>query len=701
MRATVPREEQDRTVSISFTLQYGDKLSPAERKPQLYCYFSDPIQESGTLLELPEDDAGRSIPVTVRGTLDRDALELPVDTKLVFYATCEKDNNFGSPCRVDAGFGTLNLRDMITTKSFTRDVALRLNTTGYIEKGRLRISIAQPSSQVDISARIQWEHSPISRAIQTASSTGTLLPVETEMLNYIRSVMQMEMSLPNTFPPTSNVRMPIYYGDVGMMKRDTPLPAAAFVLCKTPRSNLRFWVNALEIVQARRNMVVHDVDRMSLKEQALVMADMVCLVVQAMDYISDTVDGNRRFIHAQPGFIGSGVNQPFDLKKILGCERFGDALRDICGDCEDLGLAIAQIVFALCEANVEGHPQLACLQKICRQYVPILTLDSVTAAAVRAEGQPVKLGAHIKCVLISGHDFKKQLEKGIADMAPHHSAAPGGGGKAVSVGGGEAVAALINGQMSEQEFASLVIGEGIAGAQNLPFEPFEPWAKDLPVLVGEGTGMFQTPNIIDDPVAAERSVVYRGMPSLGPFKKEIICPPGTNPAFYVGSMVWFTSYFAQRGANVCGGLVGYSDGATGQFQRGVHFQHLINKSPEVSFLPHPPFSDACMEWMRRATRIRVPPRDLVLTDAGIAAQPERNPTIDALIEHVNAMERPAEHPQMAPIHVFMQSHQLTAKCVAALRRDVERNPAITHMSAVCEHLTDWLHMYRVNISANT
>ncbi len=130
--------------------------------------------------------------------------------------------------------------------------------------------------------------------------------------------MQTEMTMPNTFPETGNVRIPLYWGDFGMSKRGAPLPAAAYFMCQVPKSNRLFWTNALDVVLARENRTVHDVDRMSLDEQSRVMADINCLVVQAMDYISDTVDQNKRAIAGLEGFIGAVVGKPYDPALVRG-----------------------------------------------------------------------------------------------------------------------------------------------------------------------------------------------------------------------------------------------------------------------------------------------------------------------------------------------------------------------------------------------
>lgn len=70
---------------------------------------------------------------------------------------------------------------------------------------------------------------------------------------------------------------------------------------------------------------------------------MICAVVQRLDYHADVNDLNEKPHRGIPGFIKQCVScgNAFDPSKVVGAERFGDALRDKCGDCEDLDVAIS------------------------------------------------------------------------------------------------------------------------------------------------------------------------------------------------------------------------------------------------------------------------------------------------------------------------------------------------------------------------
>ena len=162
------------------------------------------------------------------------------------------------------------------------------------------------------------------------------------------------------------------------------------------------------------------------------------------------------------------------------------------------------------------------MQEIAGQYIAWMTLDSVTAAAMKAEGQKRVLGAHIKCTFISAYFTKQCVERGVSGMSSKIGAN-----------------AFLKGKPA---FMADVIGAAIESGRNLAFKPFTPWAKDLPVLIGEGTGMFQPYGVTSDPIAQERADVY-GLPSLGFAKKTIVHKPLAHSGFFVGSMVGFTNYW--------------------------------------------------------------------------------------------------------------------------------------------------------------
>jgi hypothetical protein len=110
-----------------------------------------------------------------------------------------------------------------------------------------------------------------------------------------------------------------------------------------------------------------------------------------------------------------------------------------------------------------------------------------------------------------------------------------------------------------------------------------------------------------------------------------------------GAWLGYSGAVAQANARI-GATIGVGKGPGAEdlvqhFQRGVTFEEIVNKSERISIVPHPVISERCMEWMQRAVRVRIPPRDLILTEAGIAKQPEKMAALDAVCKYAATMNR--------------------------------------------------------------
>lgn len=633
-------------ISVHFTLNYGCELSPKEGRPRLLVYLDSNVENEPIEVPLSEDSVDQTIKMTIIGKINR-RQKLPVDTQLVFYTTCEKLNDFGSPCRVDAGFATIPLYAMANSGNrFTKNLALQLATVKHFEKGKLHIT----SSQSDVHmGRVRWEHrSDIGAPLSEISMQNSpMLEVEMQLAQTIERTMKMGAAMKNTWAQTANVRVPIYYGDVGM-QRKVPLPAAAFFFYQEMKSNKLFWTNLIKTVLARENKTVHDVDRMDVTHRARVMVEMVSSYAQYLDYIGDSVDNNRRFTRGVEGFINAHYGRNYDARLVKGCERFGDAGRDLCGDCEDLATLIGMVFRAMLKADFSDHPQLRELQRIGHQYVDFVSLDAVTSAAVHYGQTERKIGAHMNCNFLPAIYVKQCVERAIGKTT------------------------------------------------DLPFRPFSEDAAQLPVLIGEGTGMFECYGI-SDTISAERNAVYRSMQSLKFAKKPIVHAPGAPSSFFVGSLEGFTPYFFEQGANVCGFWYGYAGGE--QFQRGLDFVELERASPKAALLPHPAFSNEEMLYMKHACRIRVPPHPLVLTQEAIASHMQSNNKLDFLCELVRKQGRDTTIDQ-PPAPIYVRGHQLTDQVVREMAQDIRRLPIVTKMVYTPEIFTDLVSGYEVGISGN-
>ena len=540
--------------------------------------------------------------------------------------------------------------------------------------------------------------------------------------------------MPNTFEDTSNVRIPIFFGDFGMINAQAPLPAAAYFMCKVPASNRLFWTNALDVVLAREGHTVHDVDRMSLDEQSRVMADMICLVVQGMDYIGDMVDHNKRSVKGVFGFIGANAAKPFDPALVDNGENFGDLLATGAGDCEDMGLAIGGQVYAsFLAADFDDHKQLKRLREIATQYMAVMTLDSVMGAAV-GDGKR-KLGAHIKCNFLPAIWVKRQMEKAAADLSAVSQAAAAqiarrataSGGRIdrklkAQLNGNRAVLGMHMGQPIGSHAAANhpgdfapgpapapvgealymeserieVIGEAIAGQSALPWKPMTPWADQLKVIIAEGTGMYETRDRAKDVLHAARVAVDKSMPSLRGMKKPLVHAPGAESPFFVGSMVGFTSYWFEQGANVGGMWIGYTKPGCKTMQRGITFDELAGKSDKISFLAHPAFSTECKTDIERALRIRVPPRDLILTPEGLSAHSVRCAKLDEIAAMCTKAGRTVP-PRAPAAPYYIREHQLTPETMQAIRSDISQADHIAGLAYKLEPITDWMKIYRVGV----
>lgn len=332
---------------LSFVMQYGCELSPEESAPVVAMYISECAHESFVEYEVPINSPTQKIAVTIPNTAHLLAAtgpdEWPKHTKLVFYATCARKNEQGTKCRVDAGFGSVNLADLLSPVTAfpgggSVTVPLCLNTCNDYEKGRIRLffskietidtkrqlagkHIGRPVRLPSLHSRAQglYDHLPLRNRL-TYKDSSEQESGDAESAAYIKNIMALEMAMPNTDKETGNVRVPIYYGDPGMTRR-VPLPAAAYMLFRTPRSNLRFWTNTAEVCLSRDGRNVHDVMnrlRMDLTQRARLMVEICCALVQSLDYIGDVFDMNKRFTQRVEGFLAGSPDVVFNPSYVKG-----------------------------------------------------------------------------------------------------------------------------------------------------------------------------------------------------------------------------------------------------------------------------------------------------------------------------------------------------------------------------------------------
>ena len=127
-------------------------------------------------------------------------------------------------------------------------------------------------------------------------------------------------------------------------------------MAETPKSHPVWWSQQLEILANRQGFssltnFLADYPKMDLKQRSTYTMMLVAQYVQTLEYVSDKTS-NRSI------------------------EMFGDALAMKCGDCEDLALAIKQMMSSYSEVN-HILPVLQNMQDISRQYVYLFCLEGM------------------------------------------------------------------------------------------------------------------------------------------------------------------------------------------------------------------------------------------------------------------------------------------------------------------------------------
>lgn len=449
---------------------------------------------------------------------------------------------------------------------------------------------------------------------------------------------KMSSSMRQTIRGTENIRCPIYYGEFGMVNQRVPLPASAFGLFEVPNTNDRYWLNAMDVVMDRIDIPKGSratLSEMPIQQQAAILVSMQVLLTQYLDYIGDRVDRNNRFVG---NYYKPGLRQ--------ACENFGNALVWFSGDCEDLALAILISKCAF-EDYETSHPELKRLQTMSKQYLAALSLDAVTAGQIRDASEQAPIGAHMNVMYLPTVFVKRAM--GVKGNNPHPT---------------------------------------------LPFRVDQPYAHELPVLVGEGTGKFQP---LGEKLSKQRmdeiSNAYMNMPSSDAFKKTIFHEPGAPGSFFIGSLVGYTNYWTRLGASVGG--FWYVDGRTNT--RGLYHSDIAAGHANCKLVPHPPFDSVQMEHMNFAVKQRPPATDLVLSEENMT--PIENSILASMqqrINHASGGGGGGGGSETYPIRMFVRAHQLRSSlaekiCAEALATGVQR------MDYVFEPISDSVYGYRVTM----
>lgn len=294
--------------------------------------------------------------------------------------------------------------------------------------------------------------------------------------------------------------------------------------------------------------------------------------IQAMDMIC-------QYAHLME-YISDQVINPKNGKNEK-IEIFGNACYTLCGDCEDLALVILQLFddFTLRQNFERDNSILKEMQSILMVYIPFVCIEGVTCSHAQnqheIEDKNKITGAHASVKCLPRHFFKKCL----SSWDETHP--------------------ILSSSLS---FSAPSAGCPISyekDALKPPFsylpkiidgDNFEEWEYSLPILLGEGTGMLNSGGEPDPSCPHHRRQVY-SIPSVRCAKKPLYPKKGTSP-FYKATMFGATNRFLRdfgvatfRFCRKTEGLI-FDIARKPKFERGVLFPDLIHMKEDISLVPY-------------------------------------------------------------------------------------------------------------------
>ena len=526
-----------KTHQIQLKLTYlQSNRSHAEHRPVLACFLDARYDRKPEIVTLGK--VGSQHLVTVQGKTNNLSKELNANTSLCFQSFAWRLNEFGSPCELDNGvnyvtFGEIQ-SDIKNNGKFEKDVDLVMHTAQGLIKGVVRVEIE--NFNYPLKAPM------ISRAITTQNSKKLVD-------SYIQTMMQIETNMPDTLNGTDRMRMPFDYSENGF-QMGYALPAIAYVMAETPKSNLRYWENAFQTVMKRNDF--HSFESLDLENKARIVILTICYVAQFLDYVGDTVDRNTK--------------AKWTKQLVEAYENFGDAGFTWSGDCEDLACLILQCYWAFVGFKFVGGDAVVFteMQKIANAYVAVLSLDVVHGAQV--SDQVESYGAHMNVNFVPLELFEKWYDAEIETNAINYP--------------------------KSNNAKKLII-------------------KGLPFLVGEGTGMYEPLGFDFGPQMEAMRYVYGSARSAEQFKKPILHKRNEPGNFFVASLVGMTDYYYRRGFAKT--PLGFWYVTKNKTTRGVLYSDMMrNDARNIGIKAHPTIPEDVMEVINETILKRIPPKPLAL-----------------------------------------------------------------------------------------
>ena len=598
------------TLEIS---NYVCKLSPdpLESAPEVRLWVDANFSRKPVRVALDPDDPSKVYSVTVKGRLYED-MPIPTNAVMGIQGFCRSYSELGVKCLVETGTDFAYLSKLV--EGSQHSVSLKMRSAGNLEKGTFDMRVKKVSSEM--SFQIQ---SPVDRPVTLSDRR-----ISKRIASYIDNVLQIQKrTVPERSAVMETIKVPAYLGEVGFeMTGEMPLPAAAFVMKETPKINLEFVENAFSNALARHGLHLSDYKRLSLMNKARVMLSVCVMGAQGLPYIGDSVFRSMR-------------REIFRGAQKSGAEIFADSSVTGAGDCEDDGQYILDVHMALVYNDLGDDipTEIAEIQGLARSYVSMLTLASVTAAAVSDADENGSIGAHMFDILIPVNTFKRALDRG---------------------------------------------SPGVSSRLNFTqWDGIQEHERDMlcPMIL-EGTGQFQSQEKADE-LKIYRQYVYQALDRM---KKPIVHQVGTDSGFYRSVLTAFTPSFWMSGSRQLGFWFTDSNGI-----RGANVEDMEAGMENFTIKAHPPIPKDVMQVMEQAVRVRIPPTPLVLT-ADIA-EPYHNKWADLLVKEVNRLGREFNS-EGAVVSAYIHSEYFEKRDVEDIMSKIRQLPAVYRVDYMVERYID-------------
>jgi hypothetical protein len=387
------------------------------------------------------------------------------------------------------------------------------------------------------------------------------------------------------------------------------LPYFSYLMCSPPRVYRGFWTGALTVLASREGYGdVGDFERHFLSEcrpgrRASLAFQMLCGYVQGMEYVPDYYIP-RRGTSSSTTTSGRGKTRRIEDQKEI--EQFWNALRAICGDCDDLALGHLSVYRAFVEdswtdergdAEISANATLKEMRRVlASNYLAMLNIEGVYLPRQQARSDPTR--------------SSRPPEENRSAIDPTRGGEGGSGSYAEDTEGMNSAHAAVK-LIPKLYFERCVNRSAEATGSPPPFPSTsgsgvslpccfyhahapDPFNDELPLLFGEGTSMLRCSDDEKDP--CEDSWISDALgrdEMLNDALKCTIWPEKGRSNFYKATLFGSTlSFLENHGVSTftyarrCEGR-GCEAGKKGRhLTRGATHRQLSHKSEAVVLVPY-------------------------------------------------------------------------------------------------------------------